>query len=77
MAQINKKKGIPYMHKGECSHHRILSALLFVFLLLMTKAVSAAPLLYDVRYNPLLKGETELQLVFDEELKQQPAVQVR
>jgi|TARA_Y100000739_G_scaffold229784_1_gene246182 type IV pilus assembly protein PilQ len=76
MAQINKKKGIPYMHKGECSHHRILSALLFVFLLLMTKAVSAAPLLYDVRYNPLLKGETELQLVFDEELKQQPAVQV-
>ncbi len=64
------------MHKGECSHHRILSALLFVFLLLMTKAVSAAPLLYDVRYNPLLKGETELQLVFDEELKQQPAVQV-
>ncbi|EWS98452.1 secretin [Pseudoalteromonas sp. SCSIO_11900] len=76
MAQINKKKGIPYMHKGECSHHRILSALLFVFLLLMTKAVSAAPLLYDVRYNPLLKGETELQLVFDEELQQQPAVQV-
>lgn len=64
------------MHKGECSHHRILSALLFVFLLLMTKAVSAAPLLYDVRYNPLLKGETELQLVFDEELQQQPAVQV-
>ena len=64
------------MHKGECSHHRILSALLFVFLLLMTKAVSAAPLLYDVRYNPLLKGENELQLVFDEELQQQPAVQV-
>ena len=64
------------MHKGECSHHRILSVLLFVFLLLMTKAVSAAPLLYDVRYNPLLKGETELQLVFDEELQQQPAVQV-
>jgi len=64
------------MHKGECSHHRILSALLFVFLLLMTKAVSAAPLLYDVRYNPLLKGETELQLVFDEELQQQPDVQV-
>lgn len=64
------------MHKGECSHHRILSALLFVFLLLMTKAASAAPLLYDVRYNPLLKGETELQLVFDEELQQQPAVQV-
>ena len=76
MAQVNKKNGIPYMHKDECSHHRILTILLFVFLLLMTKTVSAAPLLYDVRYNPLLKGETELQLVFDEELQQQPDVQV-
>ena len=76
MAQINKKNGIPYMHKAECSHHRILTTLLFVFLLLITKTVSAAPLLYDVRYNPLLKGETELQLVFDEELQQQPEVQV-
>ncbi|CAD2223266.1 Type IV pilus biogenesis protein PilQ [Pseudoalteromonas sp. 3J6] len=76
MAQINKKNGTPYMHKDECSHHRILTTLLFVFLLLMMKTVSAAPLLYDVRYNPLLKGETELQLVFDEELQQQPDVQV-
>ena len=76
MAQVNKKNGISYMHKDECSHHRILTILLFVFLLLMTKTVSAAPLLYDVRYNPLLKGETELQLVFDEELQQQPDVQV-
>jgi type IV pilus assembly protein PilQ len=76
MAQVNKKNGISYMHIDECSHHRILTILLFVFLLLMTKTVSAAPLLYDVRYNPLLKGETELQLVFDEELQQQPDVQV-
>ncbi|WP_213609223.1 type IV pilus secretin PilQ family protein [Pseudoalteromonas sp.] len=76
MAQINKKKGISYMHKGECSHHHILSALLFIFLLLTPKAVSATPLLYDVRYNPLLKGETELQLVFDEKLQQQPATQI-
>ena len=64
------------MHKGECSHHHILSALLFIFLLLTPKAVSATPLLYDVRYNPLLKGETELQLVFDEKLQQQPATQI-
>ncbi|WP_076918866.1 type IV pilus secretin PilQ [Pseudoalteromonas sp. SK18] len=76
MAQVNKKNGISYMHIDECSHHRILTIVLFVFLLLMTKTVSAAPLLYDVRYNPLLKGETELQLVFDEELQQQPDVQV-
>jgi len=76
MAQVNKKNGISYMHIDECSHHRILTIVLFLFLLLMTKTVSAAPLLYDVRYNPLLKGETELQLVFDEELQQQPDVQV-
>ncbi|WP_372859702.1 type IV pilus secretin PilQ [Pseudoalteromonas sp.] len=76
MAQVNKKNGIPNMHKVQCSPHRILTTLLFVFLLLLTKTVSAAPLLYDVRYNPLLKGETELQLVFDEELQQQPDVQV-
>jgi type IV pilus assembly protein PilQ len=76
MAQVNKKNGISYMHIDECSHHRILTILLFVFLLLMTKTVSAAPLLYDVRYNPLLKGETELQLVFDEEITLEPQIQV-
>lgn len=33
-------------------------------------------MLYDIRYNPLLKGETELQLVFDEKLTQEPKIQV-
>ncbi|WP_372759906.1 type IV pilus secretin PilQ [Pseudoalteromonas sp.] len=76
MAQINNKKGNTHMYKDVASHHRVLSALLVVFALLVSKAAVAEPLLYDVRYNPLLKGETELQLVFDEELAQQPHIQV-
>ncbi|MCO7189859.1 MULTISPECIES: type IV pilus secretin PilQ family protein [unclassified Pseudoalteromonas] len=36
----------------------------------------AMPMLYDVRYNPVPTGETELQLVFDEKLTIEPKVQV-
>ncbi|MCF6438551.1 type IV pilus secretin PilQ [Pseudoalteromonas luteoviolacea] len=36
----------------------------------------AIPMLYDVRYNPIASGETELQLVFDEQLEGEPQVQV-
>lgn len=64
------------MYKDVGSLHRVLSALLVIFTLLIAKTAVAEPLLYDVRYNPLLKGETELQLVFDEELTQQPSIQV-
>lgn len=64
------------MYKYVSSLHRVLSALLVIFALLIAKTAVAEPLLYDVRYNPLLKGETELQLVFDEELTQQPSIQV-
>jgi type IV pilus assembly protein PilQ len=38
--------------------------------------VHAVPMLYDVRYNPVPTGETELQLVFDEKLAIEPKVQV-
>lgn len=64
------------MYKDVGSLHRVLSALLVIFALFIAKTAVAEPLLYDVRYNPLLKGETELQLVFDEELTQQPSIQV-
>lgn len=64
------------MYKDVGSLHRVLSALLVIFALLIAKTAVAEPLLYDVRYNPLLKGETELQLVFDEELTLQPSIQV-
>ncbi|MFC3034127.1 type IV pilus secretin PilQ [Pseudoalteromonas fenneropenaei] len=36
----------------------------------------AVPMLYDIRYNPILADETELQLVFDEQLAQAPSVNV-
>jgi type IV pilus assembly protein PilQ len=76
MAQINKKKGKNSMHKDVPWLNRI-SIILFVIVSVFTaNSAIATPLLYDVRYNPLLKGETELQLVFDEELIQEPKIQV-
>ncbi|MCK8095687.1 type IV pilus secretin PilQ family protein [Pseudoalteromonas sp. 1CM17D] len=76
MAQINNKKGKTHMYKDVLWHHRFQMVLFVILALFVVKTASAAPLLYDVRYNPLLKGETELQLVFDEELTQQPKIQV-
>ncbi|MBB1279968.1 type IV pilus secretin PilQ [Pseudoalteromonas sp. SR41-1] len=76
MAQINNKKGKNRMHKDVLWLHRISRTLLAVVALVTVNSAIAGPLLYDVRYNPLLKGETELQLVFDEELTFEPKVQV-
>lgn len=44
--------------------------------LLAALPATAAPLLYEVRYNPLLNGETEIEFVFDEPLQQEPQIQV-
>lgn len=44
--------------------------------LLVILPATAAPLLYEVRYNPLLNGETEIEFVFDEPLSQAPVVQL-
>ncbi|WP_165735270.1 type IV pilus secretin PilQ family protein [Pseudoalteromonas sp. C8] len=76
MAQINNKKGKNSMHKDVLWLHRISRTLLAAVALVTVNSAVAGPLLYDVRYNPLLKGETELQLVFDEELTFEPKVQV-
>ncbi|WP_350602672.1 type IV pilus secretin PilQ family protein [Pseudoalteromonas sp. SMN1298-MNA-CIBAN-0114] len=76
MAQINNKKGKNSMHKDVLWLHRISQTLLAAVALVTVNSAVAGPLLYDVRYNPLLKGETELQLVFDEELTFEPKVQV-
>ena len=76
MAQINNKKGKNRMHKDVLWLHRISRTLLAAVALVTANSAIAGPLLYDVRYNPLLKGETELQLVFDEELTFEPKVQV-
>ena len=64
------------MYKDVLWLHRISRILLVAVALVTVNTAVAGPLLYDVRYNPLLKGETELQLVFDEELTLEPKVQV-
>ncbi len=45
-------------------------------LLVLSSSVNALPMLYDVRYNPISNSETELQLVFDEQLSLDPKVSV-
>jgi len=45
-------------------------------LLMLSSSVNALPMLYDVRYNPISNSETELQLVFDEQLSLDPKVSV-
>ncbi|OBP16401.1 secretin [Rheinheimera sp. SA_1] len=50
--------------------------LLLGILLLSAAPAMAVPLLYDVRYNPLSTGETEIEFVFDEDLQAEPTVQV-
>jgi len=76
MAQINNKKGKNNMHKDVLWFNRIARALFATAALVCANNALAGPLLYDVRYNPLLKGETELQLVFDEEITLEPQIQV-
>ena len=64
------------MHKDVLWFNRIARALFATAALVCANNALAGPLLYDVRYNPLLKGETELQLVFDEEITLEPQIQV-
>lgn len=52
------------------------STLLAAGLLVLSFGASPVPLLYDVRYNPLLDGETEIEFVFDEEIYVEPKIQV-
>ncbi|MDO6721202.1 type IV pilus secretin PilQ family protein [Psychrosphaera sp. 1_MG-2023] len=47
-----------------------------MFALFMVFTAQSIPLLYDIRYSPIVKGETELEFVFDEELYADPNVQV-
>ena len=64
------------MHKDVLWFNRIARALFATAALVCANNALAGPLLYDVRYNPLLRGETELQLVFDEEIILEPQIQV-
>ncbi|MBU2881091.1 type IV pilus secretin PilQ family protein [Psychrosphaera sp. B3R10] len=51
-------------------------SLVGMFALFMVFTAQSIPLLYDIRYSPIVKGETELEFVFDEELYADPNVQV-
>lgn len=66
MDKLTKIKNVGY--KSSC--------LWLLACLLITLPATAAPLLYEVRYNPLLNGETEIEFVFDEPLSQEPEVQL-
>lgn len=47
-----------------------------IALLLPAASLHAIPLLYDIRYNPMLTGETEFEFVFDEALSGEPKVSI-
>lgn len=59
--------------KSNVMFYRLLTA---CFALFMTFSAVSVPLLYDVRYTPIVKGETELEFVFDEALYSDPSIQV-
>jgi type IV pilus assembly protein PilQ len=47
-----------------------------LMLLLFAGSAGAVPLLYDIRYNPLLSGETHFEFVFDEEIGTAPDIEI-
>ncbi len=50
--------------------------LILLSVFLMPMQAFALSVLYEIRYNPVVAGETELEFVFDQELKTAPKVQV-
>ncbi|KPV94142.1 Type IV pilus biogenesis and competence protein PilQ precursor [Pseudoalteromonas sp. P1-9] len=75
MRQVNNK-GFNNMRLAVGLLRKGFSTLLAAGLLVLSFGASAVPLLYDVRYNPLLDGETEIEFVFDEEIYVEPKIQV-
>lgn len=58
------------------STRTIWRSVLGVALVGLSSIAHAIPMLYDIRYNPVPTGETQLQLVFDEKLNTEPKVRV-
>jgi type IV pilus assembly protein PilQ len=52
------------------------AVLVGLLLSLWLNSAHAVPLLYDMRYNPVLSGQSDIEWVFDEEIKKAPVVQV-
>lgn len=77
---LNNKKGSCMYKRTSMFNGNLLNKFTSVFLaivaLLFMTSANAVPLLYDVRYNPLLEGETEIEFVFDEEIYIEPKIQV-
>ena len=63
MRQVNNK-GFNNMRLAVGLLRKGFSTLLAAGLLVLSFGASAVPLLYDVRYNPLLDGETEIEVPF-------------
>lgn len=55
---------------------RLVGAWMAFWMLLYSAGAQAIPLLYDIRYNPLLSGETEFEFVFDEALEGEPKISI-
>lgn len=53
----------------------IFYVLLFSYLTCFSSAY-AAPLLHDIRFNPLLNGETEIEYIFDIPLQEEPQIRI-
>lgn len=64
------------MTKIKTSHFMCATQKVLLLLLLVAMPASAKPILNDVRYSPLMSGETELEFVFTERMTAQPEVQV-
>ncbi|USD28912.1 type IV pilus secretin PilQ family protein [Pseudoalteromonas sp. SCSIO 43201] len=54
----------------------IIQSVLGAAFVCLSSIAQAIPMLYDIRYNPVPTGETQLQLVFDEKLSGEPSVSV-
>ncbi|MEO2268735.1 type IV pilus secretin PilQ family protein [Pseudoalteromonas sp. YIC-656] len=76
MIPVHKNQGKSTMQTNAFKMNRIYSLVLAIATLFMSSFATAVPLLYDVRYNPLLEGETEVEFVFDEEIYVEPQIQV-
>ncbi|SDZ95672.1 type IV pilus assembly protein PilQ [Alkalimonas amylolytica] len=64
------------MTKTMRSHVKYAIYKAMVLMVLLSLPATARPLLHDVRYSPLMSGETELEFVFDRSFGQSPDVQV-
>ncbi len=71
---VKNKKGENMIARDGIKH--VVKTLMGGVLMGTALFAQAMPMLYDVRYNPVPNGETELQLVFDEKLAIEPKVQV-